>query len=236
MPREIKRLSRGLEIKDEAAGTVEAVFSTIGVRDHDWDVTRAGAFDSGAPVIIGAYAHGSWGGALPPGKGIIKVSGNEAVLEGQFFLSTTHGRDTFETVKSLGESGLGEWSYGFEAVEYSFGEHEGERVRFLDKVKVFEISPVMQGAGIGTRTLGAKSLRDEIQEAADAVSAAVDSASRVVALRAEHGQKLSRVNRESIDVLIDRLADLKARLTAQDSDTDSSQLVELMDIAMRLEA
>src|SRR3546814_14819273 len=64
-----------------------------------------------APVRISAYGHKSWQGQLPVGKGVIRVKGKRAILEGQFFMTTTHGRDTFETVKALSEDGLQEWSY-----------------------------------------------------------------------------------------------------------------------------
>jgi len=145
-----------VEIKDEAKGEVTAVFATLGVRDHDGDFTREGAFTDGAPVRISAYGHKSWQGQLPVGKGVIRVKGKRAILEGQFFMNTTHGRDTFETVKALSEDGLQEWSYGFDIDEYAFGEVDGQRVRYLDKLTVHEVSPVLLGAGIGTRTLSAK--------------------------------------------------------------------------------
>lgn len=152
---------RRVEIKDKAKGQVSAVFATLGVRDHDGDFTRAGAFADGAKVAISAYGHKSWAGELPVGKGTITVHGNEAVFEGQFFMNTEAGRDTFETVKELAEDGLGEWSYGFDIDEYAFGEVDGQRVRFLDKLTVHEVSPVLLGAGIGTRTLSAKGRRPE---------------------------------------------------------------------------
>lgn len=144
-----------VEVKDESKGQVRAVFSTFNVVDADQDVTRPGAFTDGTEVVISAYGHTSWGGALPVGKGVIKTTAKTAVLEGQFIMSTTHGKDAFETVKELG--GLGQWSYGYDAEEYSFGEHNGQKVRFLDKLKVHEVSPVLVGAGVGTRTLAAKS-------------------------------------------------------------------------------
>lgn len=147
---------RRVEIKDEAKGEVTAVFATLGVRDHDGDFTRDGAFMDGAPVRISAYGHTSWGGELPVGKGFIKVKGNKAILVGQFFMNTQHGKDTFETIKALSEDDLQEWSYGFDIDEYAFGEVDGQRVRFLDKLTVHEVSPVLLGAGIGTRTLSAK--------------------------------------------------------------------------------
>lgn len=148
-----KALGR-VEIKDADQGLVTAVFATLGVVDSDGDVTVDGAFEDGAQVRISAYGHTSWGGALPVGKGAIRVVGKEAILDGQFFMDTTAGRDTFTVVKELGP--MQEWSYGYDAAEFSFGEQDGQRVRFLQKQKVYEVSPVLLGAGIGTRTLAAK--------------------------------------------------------------------------------
>lgn len=153
---ERKSLSGGLEIKDADKGMVTAVFSTMGVRDHDGDVTNADAFTDGAPVVISAYGHSSWGDELPVGKGVIRIKGKKAVLDGQFFMNTTAGRDTFETVKELAADGLGEWSYGFDINKYSFGEEKDQPVRYLESVTVHEVSPVLLGAGIGTGTLSTK--------------------------------------------------------------------------------
>ncbi|MEV1245097.1 HK97 family phage prohead protease [Nonomuraea sp. NPDC049750] len=144
-----------VEIKDEAKGEVRAIFSTFNAIDSDRDVTRPGAFTDGAEVPISAYGHTSWSGMLPVGKATIRQTSKQAILEGRFFMDTAAGRDTFTTVKELGE--LGQWSYGYDPVEYSFGEFEGQRVRFLDALKVHEVSPVLVGAGVGTRTLSAKS-------------------------------------------------------------------------------
>ncbi|HUR74443.1 MAG TPA: HK97 family phage prohead protease [Sporichthya sp.] len=144
-----------VEIKDEAKGLVKAVFATFNKIDSHGDVTLPGAFEDGAEVPISSYGHTSWDGALPVGKGTIRQTQKEAIFEGQFFLDTTAGRDTFITVKELGS--LGQWSYGYDAVEYSFGEHDGQHVRFLAKQKTHEVSPVLLGAGVGTRTLATKS-------------------------------------------------------------------------------
>lgn len=145
---------RGVEIKDSSKGTIECVFSTFDVIDRDGDVTRKSAFTDGAPVRISAYNHASWEGALPVGRGVIRVGQKEAILEGQFFLNTTAGRDTFETVKAMGE--LQEFSYGFHVTDSEAGEVEGKSVRIIKGVDVAEVSPVLLGAGIGTRTLAVK--------------------------------------------------------------------------------
>lgn len=153
-----KNLGR-VEVKDATKGEIQAVFSTFDQVDHDGDVTLKGAFTDGAPVQISAFNHGSWEGALPVGKGVIRVNGNEAVLDGQFFMDTQHGRDTFATVKAMGD--LQEFSYGYNVADSETGTFEGKSVRFLKALDVFEVSPVLKGAGIGTRTLSVKSKTDE---------------------------------------------------------------------------
>lgn len=149
-----KKALTGVEIKDASQGTVKAVFATLNVKDSDGDVTLPGAFKDGAPVTISAYGHKTWEGALPVGKGVIRATDTEAILDGQFFLNTTAGRDTFETVKQLGD--LQQWSYGFDTVEAERGKHDGEDVQFLKALDVHEVSPVLLGAGVATRTVAAK--------------------------------------------------------------------------------
>ncbi|MCX4474819.1 HK97 family phage prohead protease [Micromonospora sp. NBC_01655] len=219
---------RGVEIKDVDKGTVEAVFSTFNVIDSDRDVTLPGAFEDGAPWKISAYGHRSWMGVLPVGKGTVRTTNTEAILDGQFFMDTTHGRDTFATVKAMGE--LQEWSYSVHPTKESYGEFEGRQVRFLEQLGPGEVSPVLAGAGIGTRTLAAKSdgglLLHEIEEALAAmgvVDSAMTSASRVGALRAERGKSLSRVNADALARLGDelkRLGEAYEALKAGDPGTD----------------
>lgn len=157
-----------LDVKDAEKGIVSAVFSTFNVKDSDGDVTLPGAFDEGAPVVISSYNHTSWGGARPVGKGTIRATKSEAILDGQFFMDTADGRETFAVVKGLAASGLGEWSYGFEVLDAEAGVYEGEDVMFLKRLKVFEVSPVLRGAGVNTRTLAVKALMEQGMEAKDA--------------------------------------------------------------------
>lgn len=208
-----KRLGQ-VEIKDAAKGEVSAVFSTFGVVDKDGDVTLPGAFEDGALVRISAYGHKTWDGALPVGKGVIRTTDTEAIMDGQFFLNTTAGRDTFEVIKELG--GLQEWSYGFDIEEFSYEERGDSRVRILEKSRVHEVSPVLIGAGVGTRTLavkGADSLKfgEEAQTVVAAVAALAERAADVMAKRAEKGKGLgadSAALLELVHVELKRLADV----------------------------
>lgn len=162
-----KRKSLEFKITDAEKGEVEAVFSTFNVIDHDGDVTLPGAFEDGAKVGISAYGHNSWLGGLPVGRGVIRVEKERAVLEGQFFLSTETGKEHFETVKQMGE--LQEWSYGYDVLDTGNVEDLPEELqhayRVLVKLRVYEVSPVLVGAGIDTETLSIKQLDANEKEA-----------------------------------------------------------------------
>lgn len=203
-----------VRVKDADKGLVEAVFSTFNVLDSDGDITLPGAIKDGAEVVISAYGHQSHWGSLPVGKGRIRTTDTEAILEGQFFLDTTGGRETFAVVKELGP--LGEWSYSLHDVTSKSGEIDGRRVNYLESIGLIkEVSPVLMGAGVNTRTLAAKgfdTLRAEIDATVAAVKSAIESTERVAALRAESGKSLSNVNTEGLVGLAECVERLKALL------------------------
>lgn len=243
---EHKALS-GVEIKDADQGLVTAVFATLNVKDHDGDVTTPGAFEDGANVRISSFGHTSWGGSLPVGKGVIREDGEKAILEGQFFLNTTPGRDHFETVKEMGP--LMEWSYGYDVIEGGPGKHQGEDVNFLRKLKVHEVSPVLLGAGIGTTTIGVKTHLDgqtiaetvltHMADHKDGRESFPDEASRVLGdvkalvervegwgrdSEGKEGRVLSAANRERLASLVEALGEsgeaLRVLLAETDPDKD----------------
>lgn len=150
----------------EYTGAISAVIATFNTVDHDGDVVVPGAFTDGQRVRLSAYNHASWApGHLPVGKGEIRTTETEARFHGNFFLGSTSGRDTFEVVKQMG-SELQEYSWGYDVIEADQGQVDGENVQFLRKVEVHEVSPVLLGASIGTRTLGvkAKQMESELVE------------------------------------------------------------------------
>jgi hypothetical protein len=150
------KAAKSFKVKDQ--GVIEVVFCTLGVIDHDGDVLYKDSFDDGAPVVISAYGHTSARGELPVGKGRIVMSDTEAKMEGRFFLDTTHGADTYATVKALSDDdSLQEWSFALRDVEAHSDTVGGVKANVIDKVRVPEVSPVLEGAGIATRTLLVKS-------------------------------------------------------------------------------
>lgn len=147
---ELKALQ--IELKADKPGDVVATFSRFNVIDSDDDVTLPGAFEAGAPVRI-LPAH-NWQTYMI-GKGAIKVDSEVARMDGSFFLNTSQGRDWYESIKADHASNpMQEWSYGFDILEASFGKFGDppRDVRFLNRLKVHEVSPVTLGAGVDTRT------------------------------------------------------------------------------------
>jgi len=198
---------------DDEAGTVKAVFATFGVKDSDGDVTLPGFF--GKQEVAIAESHDR---TKLVGKGVIYETDTGAVLEGKYFLDTTQGRESYLTAKNMGT--LQELSYGFytKADAYSYGEHNGEQVRFLTPTKdgqpgaeVVEVSTVLKGAGVGTHTVALKTEGSRfVDQAADVAKAAellVARATEIQAMRAEKGKSLGDESKA-------RLMDVMSRLEA----------------------
>jgi len=151
----------------DAAGSLRATFSTFNVVDHDGDVTLPSAFQDGQPVPM-VWSH-DW--ARPVGRGRIEIKTDRAVFAGTFNLKTSWGRDAYESVKDMGE--LQEYSYGYAPIESEPGTMDGQNVRFLKRLQVFEVSPVLVGAGkdTGTERIKAAGL-DDLEEADELLKAA----------------------------------------------------------------
>ena len=139
------------EAKDDTQGTFSARFATLNVVDHQGDVTVPGAFGKQS-VLIEAYGHNDK--TLPVGVGEIGEQGNDAVVNGRFFLDTAGGKEHYSTLKNVGP--LQQWSYTFEVEDSAPGVFDGKEVRFLRKMHVIAAAPVQRGAGVNTQTLAIK--------------------------------------------------------------------------------
>ena len=159
MSMETKTYRGKVEVKTdgEQQGEFSAVFATLNVIDHDEDVTVPGAFGS-QRVLVEPWNHNY---QVPPvGKGIITEDGDQAVVNGKFFLDTDAGREHYAVVKALAD--MQEWSYTFRIVDGDIGMFEGTEVRFLRKLEVIGVSPVTEGAGIDTHTVAIKGAGDSV--------------------------------------------------------------------------
>jgi Caudovirus prohead serine protease len=231
---QIERKRLPFTLKADSAGSFTAVFATLGVIDHDGDVTVEGAFKDGVDVIVGSWGHKTH--ELPVGKGTIRTTPAEAVVEGEFFLNTGPGKDTYETVKALGP--LGEWSYVFTVTKQSFGEKDGRQVRFLEGLNVYSVDPVLAGAGIDTRTTDIKSLTAGLsfeahsEEITELSREFVSRCKERLAARQKEGRMFSAANVERLAAIAESLssagADLKALIAQGEPKTNESLVRELL--------
>lgn len=142
------------DFKLDEAGAVKVAFAQLNVVDRDGDLTLPGAFPM-KQVPMSAYGHTSWDGVLPVGKGTVSEGGGWGVFDGQFLMETDQGRNAYLTVKAMAD--LQEWSYGYVPTDFAYETRDAKTVRILKGMDVFEVSPVLVGAGIGTHTLAIKS-------------------------------------------------------------------------------
>ena len=158
-------------------------------------------------------------------RSVIREDGEQALLEGQFFLNTATGRDHFETVKEMG--GLMEWSYGYDVVEGGPGKHQGEDVNFLRKLRVHEVSPVLLGAGIDTGTLAVKEREPFPDELARVLGDVTKLTDRVEGwgrdTDGKEGRTLSAANRERLALLVEALGESGESLMALLEETDPNK-------------
>ncbi len=192
---------------DDEQGTFSAVFATMNVVDADGDLTIPGAFGK-QDVVIGAYAHNSWYGELPVGKGSIHEEGDLAIVEGQFFLDTENGKNTYGVIKGMKE--LQEWSYSLPEIDYEYREEDGESIRILKRIVVNEVSPCLMGSGIDTRTLDVKikgmKLSDHVKLIAEKVDEVIVRLKVVKEMRELKNRDISKVTKEQMSALVGALS------------------------------
>lgn len=207
-----------------ADGTASFVIATLGVEDSDGDVTLPGFFGKQDVMVLPAHDSRH----VPIGKGTIHEDGNEAIADVRFNMAIASAAEWHSALKfdldHPGNSGpLQEFSYGYQVLPGGarMGDLGGKQVQFLQPlddgspgVNVFEVSPVLRGAGVGTRTLGAKS-DGQFSEHAKSVFTDLDELitrfEGVIAFRATQGK--SRLSEHSIE-LLDQADVLFKRLTA----------------------
>lgn len=151
--------SFSLKALDEK-GSGSAVVATLDVVDRDGDVIRPGAFGSQHVAVL--PAHDSR--VVPLGKAVLSEKGNEAIAAFTLNQEIQSGKDWTSHLKRDLEQGepIQQWSFRFDVLKESFGAFgDNPKVRFLEELKVWEVSPVLVGAGVNTRTLEAKAAKDK---------------------------------------------------------------------------
>lgn len=212
-----------LKADGDDEGTIEAVFSTFGVVDRDGDIVEAGAIPDGQQVPM-VWSH-NWERII--GKGKTEVNSERAVFKGRLFLDTDAGADAYKTMKAMDD--LQEYSWGFRVLDADFVERDEEFVRVIKRVELFEVSPVLVGAGRGTHTLSLKSMSfvEESEAALAAVESLVARSRSLADLRLKEGRTLSTANRERLKAIADAMAGASGDLTAILKETEPAKGIDI---------
>lgn len=148
-----------IETIDEAGKGVARIAQLSAV-DSDGDTYAKGAFawkDGGGQWVQMIPAHNKQ--AMPFGKAWLREDGDQALAEFQLNLGTAAGKEWHAALKFDLETGspVQEWSYGYRVLDAAKERRDGKVVRLIKQLDVFEVSPVLRGAGVGTGTLSIKS-------------------------------------------------------------------------------
>lgn len=218
MEMETKTLTSEVKAFDEK-GEGSAVIATLNVIDHDGDVTLPGAFGEQVMQMVGAHNHQS----VPIGKTVVTEKGDDVIADFKMNLDTDAGRNWHSALKFDADvlpPAKGEWSYGFHVIKSRMGEFKvGDvmrEVRFLEELKLIEISPVLAGAGINTGTLGIKEekppgsikLEDQLISAISEAEAVVERMMELKDLRADQGRVIKKDRLDDLGKLKDLLEEI----------------------------
>lgn len=149
-------------------GRVVVAFAKFDVPDAHGDLIKKGAFGR-QEVPISPYNHSLWGdsGALPLGRARIYETALEAHAELLLNMDIQAARDTLSAIKFDGGRSQ-QYSFGFSVDdgddEPGVTDEGASFLRTLRKLKVYELSPVLLGAGTHTRTISAKADESAVAE------------------------------------------------------------------------
>lgn len=242
----MKKEVKAFQIKEISGdGEITAVLATLDAVDSDGDVTIPGAFGKQEAPIQPAH---DWA-SVPLGKAKVYEDGPEAKVDMFFNLDIPVGRDWFTALEfdfEMGTEPLQQYSYGYEPTKFRLGEFEKQNVRFLDEIKVHEVSPVLLGAGINTRTLAVKNgivpgnfykalmemgktqktLEDEFQSVEGSLADLSGFYGRVKALavlRTKEGRTLSTANRQRLSHLVATISEIQSDIEKFLAETDPDE-------------
>lgn len=145
--------------KMDGAGRGLARIATLSAVDSDGDTYAPGAF---------AWKEGGqqWAAILPAhdrrhvslGKCRVYEDGDAALAELIFNLDIPQAKAWHSAIMFDLANGrpVQEYSYGYEVVDSAMEQRGGANVRLLKRLDVFEVSPVLKGAGEGTGTIAMK--------------------------------------------------------------------------------
>lgn len=168
----MKFKSMMIESLDET-GTGLARLANLSLVDSDGDTYAPGAFgwkEGGGQWLQMITAHNRM--KMPWGKAWLYEKDGWALADFTLNLETQAGKEWHSTLKFDLAKGqpVQEWSYGYYVLDADYQVRGDQRVQVLKKLDVYEISPVLRGAGVGTGTVSVKSAEMKEQKFAPLIA------------------------------------------------------------------
>ena len=130
------------------------VVATMGVKDKDDDILEPGSVGM-QRCLLGNWGHTISRGSTPIGKAGLHEEGDKLIAEVEFNPGIQAALETYESIRFAPE--LTEVSFGLIPEEWSF---DASYNRVIKKMKVFEVSPVVMGAGVATGVMSVKEAKE----------------------------------------------------------------------------
>lgn len=149
---EVKMETKGVvELKQASTCKLEAVIATLNAVDSDNDLLLPGSF--GEQTVPFLWSHRQ--DMLPLGKARVREVGDQVVAEVEVL-----DQPTCDWLKlDFATDPRQQYSWGFLVPEGGATREtiDGQDVRVISAVELLEVSGVLRGASVGTRTVGVKS-------------------------------------------------------------------------------
>jgi len=163
MDKKTKDLKVGLsdfKILDEKTGTFEAYVSIFNNVDYADEVIIQGAFKDSIerklPKI--AWSH-NWDQII--GKVISAIEDERGLkIIGQLILSVQKAKEAYDLMKA---GAIDEFSIGYGIQKATYEQRSDKTVRILEKLDLYEISPVLSGCNPDTELLSIKSKNETVK-------------------------------------------------------------------------
>ena len=126
------------------------VVATMGVTDKDDDILEPGSVGV-QRCLMGNWGHTISRGSTPIGKAGLHEEGDKLIAEVEFNPAIQSALEAYESIRFAPD--LTEVSFGLIPEEWSF---DSSYRRVIKKMRVFEVSPVVMGAGVDTGVMSVK--------------------------------------------------------------------------------
>ena len=179
----LRKKSSAISIKEDAQGEATVVIATKNNGpDSDGD-TYAKEVLGGEQSALILPAHDSM--SVPLGKARVYESPEDIRADMKFNLDIPAADQWFKALQFDMTNGKSkqEYSFGYRILKSSPETIDGQRVQQIEKLDIFEVSPVVRGAGNHTRTVDIKSEKDQVAEIAAANATIFGSEVRRIAQR-----------------------------------------------------